>query len=109
MEAGIPEVLLFLTILVGEDHLINSRKVAGVLCFMLFLKKRPESFGLGEEAEVLDLEQLLLLGLARDADLPSLIEFWEQLALVQVEVCALFFSPPHSHLFVKHTDHMGLY
>lgn len=108
VEAHIPKSILFFPLLFGEDDLLYPREVASIFGLKFLFEQHLQPFRLGEEPEILNLQQLFLLGLIRYANLPSLIELGEKLVLVEIQVCILFLSPSHADLVVKHLHHMLL-
>jgi len=108
VEAYIPKLIFFFPLLLSEDDLLYTREVASVFGLKFLFQQHLKPFRLGEESEILNLQQLFLLCLIRYSDLPSLIELGEEFVLVEIQVSILFLSPAHAHLVVKHLHHMLL-
>jgi hypothetical protein len=84
VEAHIPKLILFFPLLLSEDDLLNPRQVASVFGLKFLFQQHLQPFRLGEEPEILNLQQLFLLCLIRYTDLPSLIELGEEFVLVEI-------------------------
>jgi hypothetical protein len=84
VEAYIPKLILFFPLLFSEDDLLYPREVASVFGLKFLFQQHLKPFRLGEEPEILNLQELFLLSLIRYTDLPTLIELGEELVLVEI-------------------------